>query len=634
LFTILALCSAFISGAQICPPNIDFENGTFDGWTSYIGSVAAVNGANVFSLSASGGPVPERQTMYAAGSNEVDPFGGFPVNCPNGSGHSIRLGNSEGGGQAEGISYEFTIPANQNEYSLIYHYAVVFQDPNHQQYEQPRMETEITNVSDNSIISCSSFSFFPYGTLLPGFFESSTFGNDGTPVWCKNWSAVSINLNGLAGKTIRLFFRTGDCTFRRHFGYAYIDVNSECSSEFVGATYCKDDTAVNLTAPYGYQNYNWFNKDFTQKLGTEQTLRFDPPPPIGTLVGVEVVPYNGYGCLDTLYARLIDTLTVKAIAGPDALYCTSPVFIGTNSKPGLVYNWSPATHLSDPLIANPRASPPTNTTYIISTRHDGGGCLSTDTVLVKAAPIDSSMELIGRDTYCFGFGDSALLRVKPTTAIQWYKDGAAINGAQTTDYRVTGTGLYYAQLVNSVGCGIATQSKKIFVDRAKPGILYPTRFAAVDVPASLQARRIGDSVLWAPSFNLNNPASFTPSFNGNTDRLYQIAIKTKTGCITVDTQQVKIMDKADIYVPSAFTPNRDGKNDVLRPVLAGIKELRYFRIYNRWGQLVYETTDELKGWDGTLKGTPQDSGAVVWVAEGIGADGKVYFRKGSCVLIR
>ncbi len=81
--------------------------------------------------------------MYAANSGGVDPYGGFPVNCPNGSGYSIRLGNNSGGGQAEGISYEFTIPANENSYSLIYHYAVVFQAPNHRENEQPRMEIEV-----------------------------------------------------------------------------------------------------------------------------------------------------------------------------------------------------------------------------------------------------------------------------------------------------------------------------------------------------------------------------------------------------------------------------------------------------------------------------------------------------------
>jgi hypothetical protein len=271
------ISSDIITNAQSCPPNIDFEKGDFSGWTCYIGTANVVNGQNVLNLSDAGGPVPDRQTMYSANSGEVDPFGGFSVNCPNGSGHSIRLGNSSAGGQAEGISYEFTIPANQSVYSLIYHYAVVFQDPNHEEYQQPRMVTEITNVTDNIIIGCSSFTFIPYGSILPGFFESPN-PLDQTPVWCKDWSAVSINLDGMAGKTIRLFFKTSDCTFRRHFGYAYIDVNSECSSEFTGASYCPDDTAVTITAPYGYESYTWYNNTFTQILGTQQTLHFSPPP--------------------------------------------------------------------------------------------------------------------------------------------------------------------------------------------------------------------------------------------------------------------------------------------------------------------------------------------------------------------
>ena len=204
------------SDAQDCPPNIDFESGTFSGWTCYIGSTAAINGQNVITISATGGPVNNRQTMYSALRNagQLDQYGGFPVVCPNGSGYSIRLGNNLAGTQAEGISYQFTIPANKNVYSLIYHYAVVFQDPNHRPEEQPRMETEITNVTDNTILSCSSFTFIPYGgTLLPGFFLSPDPGGD-TPVWCKPWSAVTINLDGMAGKTIRLFFKTADCTFK------------------------------------------------------------------------------------------------------------------------------------------------------------------------------------------------------------------------------------------------------------------------------------------------------------------------------------------------------------------------------------------------------------------------------------
>ena len=141
--------------SQNCPTNLDFETGTFSGWKCYIGRTAEVNGQNVLTLNESG-PIPGRHTMLTVSyPGETDPYGDFPVNCPNGSGHSIRLGNDQPGTEAEGVSYEFTIPSNQNEYTLIYNYAVVFEDPSHEPYQQPRMEIEITNVTDGDIIECS-----------------------------------------------------------------------------------------------------------------------------------------------------------------------------------------------------------------------------------------------------------------------------------------------------------------------------------------------------------------------------------------------------------------------------------------------------------------------------------------------
>ena len=624
----------FITKAQNCPPNIDFETGTFSGWTCYIGYTAAVNGENVITLNPSA-PTQNRHTMYAANSALVDPYGGFPVNCPNGSGYSIRLGNDLPGTEAEGISYEFTIPLGKDVYSLIYHYAVVFQDPNHEQYQQPRMEIEITNVTDNKTIDCSSFTFIPYGSILPGFFESPNPGSS-TPVWCKDWSAVSINLNGNAGKKIRLSFKTADCTFRRHFGYAYIDVNSECSDEFVGATYCSDDTAVNVTAPYGYQGYTWYNSNFSQVIGNQQTLHFPSPPNAGTTIAVKVIPYNGYGCEDTLYARLIDTLTVTANAGRDTFSCNhEPVTIGANAKPGLVYSWSPAAGLSNANVSNPVARPDVTTTYVVTTRHDGGGCVDRDTVIVRAAVIDSSLQILGDTLYCVDSGDSTILRVQPTDSIQWFRDGIAINGAHATQYKVTKSGTYYALLFNKTGgCIIATKQQEVVIDVPKPGITYPIQYAVIDLPIELKARQFGVSALWTPAKNLDNPASYTPIFQASLDQSYTIEIETISGCVTVDTQLVKIVPHVDLYVPTAFTPNNDGLNDFLRPTLMGVKELRYFRIYNRWGQLLFDSKTERPGWNGMFNGMAQPTQVVVWIAEGLGVDGRIYTKKGTSTLVR
>jgi gliding motility-associated-like protein len=793
----------FSAVAQDCPANIDFESGTFDGWTCYTGFVTG-NGINQITLFPSGGPQPERHTMYSSFPGDgVDYYGGFPINCPNGSGHSIRLGNSFGGGEAEGISYEFTIPANQNYYSLIYNYAVVFQDPDHEEYQQPRMEIEIMNVTDGVLIDCSSFTFIPFGNILPGFFQSPNPGAD-TPVWCKDWTAVSINLNGHAGKTIRLFFKTADCTFRRHFGYAYIDVNSECSGTFVGAAYCPDDTLVNVVAPYGYESYTWFNSSFTQIYGYTQVLTLNPPPPPGTLLAVQLIPYAGYGCPDTLYAQMLDTLQVRSQAGPDDISCNrSPVQIGKPPRPGLVYNWTPVLGLTSPYIANPHATPDTTTEYVLTTNHDGGGCISKDTVVIRASVLDNHMQLLGKQSYCIASGDSAVLRVQPTDSIQWYKDGVAIPGANQPRYQATVTGVYHAMLYTEIGCTmsttpqtinvssvpvagigsgllnqclignrftvnntstnavgamqytwdmgdgtilnskdithsylkagvydvkmlvssspvcrdsslfrltvyqnaaadfaanpvcinlpatitnntldtmdaivnyswdfgngqvsnirnpvppvytatgtysislsvntsqcpspISTLKRSILVDKPRAAVTYPVEFALEDYPLNLQARPFGETVFWSPGTFLNTQTSYTPVFNGPREQTYTIEIKTISGCVTVDTQVVKTVKEVGIYVPSAFTPNKDGLNDFLRPVLMGIKEVRYFRIFNRWGQLLFEAKTDRPGWDGTISGIPQGTQVFVWLIEGVGMDDKIYRRKGTSTLVR
>lgn len=631
------LCLSFnLAKSQDCPPNIDFERGNFDHWTCYTGSVYALGDENSIYLSPSG-PQAGYHTMYSAVNNggERDYFGQFPVICPNGSGYSVKLGNTTGGAEAEGISYDFTIPAGRNTYSLIYHYAVVFQDPNHLHFQQPRLVLEVWNMTDSKLIDCSSFTFFPNGSPLPGFFPA--INTDSANVWCKDWSAVTINLNDMAGKDIRLFFKTADCTFRRHFGYAYIDVNTECSSEFTGATFCPDDTAVLVTGPYGYESYKWFSSDFTQLLGTQQILRLEPPPSSGTMIAVEVNPYAGYGCRDTLYARLVDTLTLTAYAGPDVTSCNyNPVLIGSNAKQGVNYSWSPVAGLTNPLIANPRASPSVTTPYVLTVRSPGGGCVNTDTVVVTASIIDSSLQVLGKQFFCITSGDSAVLLIQPADSIQWYLNNSAIFGANQPRYRAGQSGMYHARMFTNAGCSLSTRQENIIIEVPRPGIRYPLQYAVTDFPLQLQARTFGISYLWKPPFYLDNASIAAPVFNSTVlgDQTYTIDITTAAGCLTVDTQMVNTIKKVKVYVPSAFTPNNDGLNDVLRPIMQGIKEMTYFRVYNRWGQLVYNMQPNQRGWDGTINGQSQQTAVYIWMFEAIGLDNRRYYKKGTVTLVK
>jgi gliding motility-associated-like protein len=87
-------------------------------------------------------------------------------------------------------------------------------------------------------------------------------------------------------------------------------------------------------------------------------------------------------------------------------------------------------------------------------------------------------------------------------------------------------------------------------------------------------------------------------------------------------------------VPNAFTPDGDGINDVFRPILIGMRFLKYFRIYNRVGQLLFSSNVQNKGWDGNYQGAPQDPAVYVWILEGTDYLGNTVFEKGSVTLIR
>lgn len=343
LFFLLFISSSYTysqSPANLsCPPNIGFESGTLDFWNCAAG---VINRDGTLRLVPTG-PLFNRHTILMNSyPQEMDPYGNFPVNCPNGSGYSLRLGNDVAGGQAESISYTFTIPDGQNDYSILYNYAVVFQNPPHQPWEQPKFQSRIYNVTDNKYINCGSFEFIASGNL-PGFQLSPI----GTNVFYKPWSPVTVNLSGLAGKTVRLEFFTNDCAYTQHFGYAYLDVNEDCSSGPIsGNVYCGGAQSITLTAPFGFASYSWYNEDFSQLLGQQNTLVISPVPPPNTKYAVVILPYDGVGCKDTLYTTVRfsnEPFTLNVI--PEITGCkttgvnlTSAV-LTAGSTPGLVYSY-------------------------------------------------------------------------------------------------------------------------------------------------------------------------------------------------------------------------------------------------------------------------------------------------------
>ena len=289
-----------------CFDNLDFEFGNFTNWQCYTGTAKTNGISNYVTWNAAGAPVTNRHQIISSASTPLlDPYGKFPRLCPQGGNYSIQLGNDQIGAQAEKVSYTFTIPASRNDFTIEYYYAVVFQDPDHHPDEQPRFRAKVYDVSNGSTeMACASFDYTSTSGL-PGFSSTQMKGGSSTAVtgYYKPWSPVTINLSGYAGHTVRLEFITEDCTKSGHFGYAYVDVSSNCTSVFKSYAFCPNANVINLIAPSGYKEYHWWNEDFTVNLGNASTITVIPPPPNST-VYVDLVPYDGFGCRDTAFTVL------------------------------------------------------------------------------------------------------------------------------------------------------------------------------------------------------------------------------------------------------------------------------------------------------------------------------------------
>jgi gliding motility-associated-like protein len=142
------------------------------------------------------------------------------------------------------------------------------------------------------------------------------------------------------------------------------------------------------------------------------------------------------------------------------------------------------------------------------------------------------------------------------------------------------------------------------------------------------------SYQWSPATGLDNPSIQDPVATVTGDITYVVTAVTPAGCAGSDSITIKAVTASDIVVANAFTPGKGGRNDVLRPHGIGVKELRYFRVFNRWGQQVFVTTNPGFGWDGRVGGQEQPMGVYVWEAEGLDFSGKAVVRRGTVILLR
>ncbi|MCX6320125.1 MAG: choice-of-anchor L domain-containing protein [Bacteroidetes bacterium] len=342
------------------------------------------------------------------------------------------------------------------------------------------------------------------------------------------------------------------------------------------------------------------------------------------------------GCLQTQPAIIALNNTVTADAGTDRDLCEGRSLTLAAVSNGTTFNWTPAATLSNATQLTPVANPVVTTKYYLTAT--SGICTRTDSVTVTVLP--APVANAGPDaSYCFG--KVYQLNGNGGVVYQWTPSTYFVssNDVPSPSVKANNTITYSLQVTDANGC------TSLLADQVTITVTPPIKIfagndtvAAINQPIQLRVRELGNAGVtqysWSPANYLSDATIATPIAILPQDQRYVVTASTPDGCEGKDDILIKVYKGPEIYVPSGFTPNNDGLNDRVGPLPVGIKVFRFFRVFNRWGQLIFATSNPALTWDGTFKGVQQDTGTFIWMAEAIDFRGQLITRKGTITLIR
>jgi gliding motility-associated-like protein len=313
--------------------------------------------------------------------------------------------------------------------------------------------------------------------------------------------------------------------------------------------------------------------------------------------------------------------------GPRVLNCR----IYYSTKAGLHYLWN-----TGDTATTIQVSPTQTTTYSVIV-YDTSGCQNRDSVLITIYP--APQVNAGPDTLiCKGL-DYVFPSTSNTTNIQWEPQvglnsytlvSPTFNYQDSVEYVMTAT--------DNNGCS----NRDTVMLRVKGPSLNAGNDTTIcpDVAFVLEATASAGNIHWSPPTGLSATTVVAPTFSWNESVEYLVSLTDTFGCVAYDTLRITVdVCESYIQVPQAFSPNADGVNDHFTLFEKNISQYE-IRIYNRWGELVYnsrdlsELNDLSKGWDGTYKGQPQNTGTFVYYLTATDIAGKKFEKKGNLTLIR
>lgn len=360
-------------------------------------------------------------------------------------------------------------------------------------------------------------------------------------------------------------------------------------------------------------------------------------------VGIHTIKHyvtNMQGCVSD---TATGTFTVYAI--PQASIIVNDTCLGkpiTMAVPNAVPNYTYEWWVDGALVASTVSF--TSNTYTLGYHNirlvAANNSYCTDTALAGFTILNKPIISTTGTSVCFGIPITltATLTNPPFVGLQYY--WLLPNGTTLTGNPIT------------VTLSIPTQETAKLIAVIPQGCnsdTIPTIYSMIKINANAGIDKVvgknqtfmltgsgnGSIIQWQPSTLVSMPNSYSTSSKLLANQLYTLKVSEPTlGCSAMDSVYITIVDTSVIYMPTAFSPNGDGTNDVLMPTYIGIEKLEYFTIYNRWGQAIFTTNNMLTGWNATFKNEPQPTGTYVYTVKATDIQGKTVIIKGTINIIR
>jgi len=349
----------------------------------------------------------------------------------------------------------------------------------------------------------------------------------------------------------------------------------------------------------------------------------DPNGCVGTdnlQITSQPLPIVNAGINDTLC--LGDTYALNGFGQPDG-----------NETGQISYQWFPDNFITNTNISNPTVNPQNDITYYLTITENEFNCTNTDSVFIKVLkPINASIsddlntcELEPVELMASG-GD--FYDWQPPTGLNDPSSNSPIATLEeSTNYIVDVSNACFSGQVS------------VFVNVQPAPNVDAGDDVVIDIGDIIQfdatIENNAETIQWLPNVDILSGANTAnPELQPLQSRDYVLTATSEFGCSLSDTVSVTVNNIFNFWVPNAFSPNEDGNNDAIGITPKGIKDIQVFRIYNRWGQKVFETNDLNQKWDGTFKGKPQELGVYVYYVIGITFLDELFKDKGNITLIR